>query len=240
MADLIRVEAAVADPETLEMRLDGFRSEFPDAPEADELAARVAAALAARGRAGAALEVTGQVAGPRSQLERAWLLFAAGKLDEGRQALEAALPGLAPGRATEVIQLLAAMDRAGPAAADALARAAGLAHQGRPDEAQAALQAGLQTSPSEDRPPLLHRAARLSLDRGDTLSATGHLRRLVDEHADSPEAPEAMLWLAEIRARDPEGVDEARALLRRLILERPQAAVVPAARRQLDRLGRGG
>jgi hypothetical protein len=191
-------------------------------------------AAATRGALGA------QETGPGSQLERAWLLFAEGETEEGRAALESALPNLAPGRATEVIQLLAALARVGPVAGEALARSAAALHQGRPSEARAAVDGALAAVPHGDRPPLLHRAARLALDQADTLAATERLATLVDDHAASPEAPEAMLWLARLTATDPARVDEARALLRRLIIERPQAAVVPAARRELDRLGRVG
>jgi hypothetical protein len=154
--------------------------------------------------------------------------------------LRASLPGLAPVRATEVIQFLAVVDRVGPAAGTALARAQGAVHHGRPAEARAGLEAALTEVPAVDRAPLLDRAAGLGLEQGDTAAAEAHLRRLIGEHAESPETPEAMLRLARVRATRPEGVAEARALLRRLILERPQAAVVPAARRELQRLGREG
>jgi TolA-binding protein len=102
------------------------------------------------------------------------------------------------------------------------------------------LEDALETVPPRDRAPLRERAAQLSLAQGDTTTAERHLRALVDQHAEAAEAPEAWLALARLRAADPAGIDEARALLERLILERPQAAVVPAARRELQRLGSGG
>jgi tetratricopeptide (TPR) repeat protein len=240
VADLIRVEAGSEDAETLARRLDGFRREFPDAPEADDLAAVIASGLAARGDADGALQVADQAQGPRSQLERAWLLFRDGRVDEGRAALEGSVPELAPIRATEVVQLLAQLDRVGPAAGSALAMATAHSHHGRLPQAVSGLEAALDSVPVADRAPLHARAAQIALEARDTARAEGHLRRVVDEHEDSAEAPEALLTLARVRASAPDGVDEARALLERLILERPQAAVVPAARRELQRLGRSG
>lgn len=185
-------------------------------------------------------QVAGQVAGPRGQLERAWRLFENGDVAAGKAALRAALPGLAPARATEIIQLLTTLERVGPEAGTALSMAQAAVHRGRPGDARGGLAEAVGRVPPDDRPPLLLRAADLGLAQGDTVATESFLRRLVDEHASSPEAPEAMFTLARVRARRPDGVDEARTLLRRLILERPQAAVVPAARRELERLGREG
>lgn len=177
---------------------------------------------------------------PPDPLEQAWAAFERGDLEQGGEALEAALPTLAPARATEVIQLLADLERVGPDAAQALATAATASHRGQADEARAGLDSALVRVPREDRGPLLDRAAGLALAQGDSAAATTHLRALVDDHGDGPYGPEALLALARLRAAAPDGLDEARALLTRLIVERPQAAVVPAARRELERLGRGG
>jgi tetratricopeptide (TPR) repeat protein len=175
---------------------------------------------------------------PPDPLERA--AFERGDLEQGGEALAAALPTLAPARATEVIQLLADLERVGPDAAQALTTAAAANHRGQAEEARAALDSALVQVPREDREPVLVRAAGLALAQGDSAAATTHLRALVEDHGDGPYGPEALLALARLRAAAPDGLDEARALLTRLIVERPQAAVVPAARRELERLGRGG
>ncbi|MEQ9570412.1 MAG: hypothetical protein RLN75_09505, partial [Longimicrobiales bacterium] len=93
-------------------------------------------------------------------------------------------------------------------------------------------------APEGDRPALLFQAARLAVAAGDSAAARSHFARIEGAHFDSPEAPEAMLRHARILAVDPARADEARSLLERLILERPRAAVVPDARRELERLGR--
>lgn len=239
VADLVRLEAGSADAVTLEQRLEGFRREFPEAPEADGLLADVAARLAARGQVDEALELIDQVLGPRSQLERAWLYFEQGDVARGREALEAALPALAPAEATEALQLLTSLDRVVPATGAALALAAATVHHGAPATALSSLDAALTEAPEADLAPLHARAARVALTLGDTATCESHLRYVVDEATESPEAPEAFLLLARLRAASPDGVQEARALLEKLIVAHPQAAVVPAARRELDRLGRG-
>ena len=52
--------------------------------------------------------------------------------------------------------------------------------------------------------------------------------------------PEATLELARFRSSGPEGVDEAIRLLEDLILSQPNSAIVPTARRELQRIQRGG
>ncbi len=241
VADLIRVEtvASQAEPADLLGRLTGFRAEFPDAPELDELTARVAAGLAWRGDSAGALALVDPGPGPNSALERAWLLLDAGDVVLGREALAGALTGLAPSAATEVIQLIALLDRVAPVAADALARSAARAHHGHGDEARALLEAGIEQVSDDDRSALLFQAAQLALAQGDSAAAGAHFARIEGAHPDSPETAESMLRYARMLAADPARADQARSLLERLILERPQAAVVPDARRALERLGRG-
>jgi tetratricopeptide (TPR) repeat protein len=241
VADLIRVEAQASSVAagTLQQRLSGFRAEFPDAPETDELTAVVASGLATRGDEAAALELVQAAPGPQSELERAWLLLDGGDLEGGRAALEGALPGLAPTAATEVIQLMALLDRVSPAAAGVLASAAGRARHGDAVGARELLEAAADEVAEGDRPALLFQAGLLASQDGDPDGAAQFFARIEGAHPDSREAAEAMLRHARILSADPARADEARSLLERLILERPRAAVVPDARRELERLGRG-
>lgn len=240
IADLIRVESRASHVEavTLRTRLDGFRAEFPDAPELDGLTADVAAGLAARGDAAGALALVDPSPGPESELERAWLLLDGGELEAGREALTESLPGLAPTAATEVIQLVALLDRVGPDAGLALAESGARARHGDLPRARSVLEDAADTVSDDDRPALLFQAGRLAVQAGDSAAARSHFARIEGAHFDSPEAPEAMLRHARILATDPARADEARSLLERLILERPRAAVVPDARRELQALGR--
>ncbi len=241
ISDLIRIESSFSgvDGEALRTRLDGFRSEFPDAPETDVLTASVAAGLALRGDPDGALALVEPPPGPQSQLERAWLLLDGGEVAAGRDALTRALVGLAPSAATEVIQLIALLDRVGAGAAETLARSAARERHGDAVGARAALVSGADQVAEGDRSALLFQAGRIAEAEGDSAAARALFARIEGAHPDSPEAPEAMLRRARLLSSDPARSDEARSLLERLILERPRAAVVPDARRELDRLGRG-
>lgn len=238
VADLIRLEASRSDAEDLRRRLVDFRREFPGAPETDGLAAMVAVALQARGRQAEAVEVLEGVEGPRSSLERAYLLLDRGDLPLGRQALLDAVGGLPASAATEVIQLAGLLERLAPPAARTLARAAVAAHRGRGAEAAATLAGAASDLPEADRPRVLAHAARLAENAGDAEGAARLRTVLVEEFGDAPEVAEATLALARWHAgRDESGaLDEAVRLLEELILARPDSPVVPAARRELQRV----
>ena len=237
-AQVIRLEGTAAAPERMRALLDGFREAFPEAPELDELAAAVAGALLGRGDAEGAAAVLEGMAGPRASLQRGYLLLAAGDVGEARRAVLLSLPGLNPSDATGVIQFVGLLGRLSPPGGTLLARAGALAHEGRGVEAAFSLAAGLDDVPEEERPALLAEAARMA-DAADAAQEGARLRsRILAEYPDSPEVGEAALVLARFHARTPEGRDEAIRLLERLVIERPNAAVVPDARRELERLRR--
>jgi hypothetical protein len=80
----------------------------------------------------------------------------------------------------------------------------------------------------------------MAADGGQAALAAEVRARLVAEFPDAPEFGEAALSLARYHARTPRGQDEAIRLLEDLIASRPNAAVVPDARVELERLrGRG-
>ena len=239
IADLIRVEAPTASVATLRERLSGFAREFSSAPELDELTALVAAAIAARGEPETALAVLGPAVGPRSSLERAFLHLGAGELEAGRESLESALPALAPSRATEGIQLLELLDRLQPGAGAVLARTAAEQHWGDPVGAATTLATAAEQAAEVDRPALYAQAARWAEEAGMDDLAASWLAVVVTSFGESPEHAEAIYRLARLRAADPTGLAEARALLQQLILDRPNSPIVPAARRELQRIGRG-
>ena len=240
-AQVIRLEGVGAEPGRLRQLLGDFRDEFPNAPELDDLAATVAAGLLVRGDAAGAAAVLEGIEGPRSSVERAYLLFDAGEVEEGRQALLFALPGLEPSDATEVIQLVGLMGRLSTKGVQLLATAGVQAHRGQSSQAAAMLSEGAESLGQDERPPVLAEAARIA-QRADLLSEAALIReRILSEFPDSPEVGEAALALARYRAASRDGVDAAIALLEDLIISRPNAAVVPDARVELERLrGRGG
>lgn len=237
-AEELRLQGAVVPPEDARAGLDDFRARFPDAPELDGLAADVAGALMARGDAEGAEAVLEGMGGPRSSLQRGYLLLDAGRIDEARSSFLLALPGLEPSSATEIIQLVSLVGRLSPQSGEVLARAGSLAHRGRGAEAAEAVAASLDALDEAERAPLLAEAARLAETSGGADAAADLRARLLREHPDSPEAAEASLALARYHASRPDGRGEAIRLLEELVVRSPDAPMVPDARRELERLRR--
>jgi len=238
-ARAIRLEGATAAPPRLRELLDGFRGEFPSAPELDDLGATVAAALLARGDPVGAAAVLEGIQGPRSSMQRGYLLLDSGELEEGRRALLLAVSGLEPSVATGVIQFAGLLGRLSAQGADLLSKAGVLAHGGRSAEGSALIAASVGELPAADQAPLLAEAARMA-SRGTLEEQAASLnRRILDEHPDAPEAAEAALSLARYRAAQPDGLQEAITILEELVIQRPNAAVAPDARRELEKLRRG-
>ncbi|MSR36321.1 MAG: hypothetical protein EXR95_06720 [Gemmatimonadetes bacterium] len=239
VADRLRLEAVRADAETLLGSLEDFRTEYPDAAELDELAASIAAGLQRRGQPERAAEVIARVEGPRTSLERAYLLLATGDVARGRAALMGAVEGLAPARATEVIQLASVLGRLSGAGASALASAAVQAHRGHARDSGLALEAAVPNLPAADRPMVLAEAARLAAGAGGEAEAARMRAALLEGWPEAAESAEAALALARWRARTPDGVAAAIRLLEDLIVRAPASPVAPVARRELERLKRG-
>lgn len=235
MGELIRVEAASASAETLVARLEDFAREYPDAPEQDELRAAAIAGLAGRGRMEEARALVARGDGPLTALESGYLHFQAGEVEAGSLTIQDALPALAPSHATKVLRLLSFLSRVGDQAALPLAEAAAWAHQGRAEVGVEVLVEALGTAAEGDRPTLMAWAGELAQEAGETARAGELYATLVEVYPGAPEFPSAALALARIRIEEG-ALDEARAVLERLILERPDSPVVPAARRELQRV----
>ena len=238
LAEIIRlgIEWAGAD---VKESLAAFAKEFPDAPQLDELAVTLAVQLDAEGDREGARSLLAGVPGPRSALERGYLYLAAGEVEPGRGALQDALAGVAPGVATELIELLSLLDRLEGESLDAFIRSAVLAHHGRTDLALSELEMAIDAVPRDQRPPLLAMGARIADGGSGPETAADFRGRIVRDHPFSAEAPEATLELARFKGAAPAGVDEAIRLLEDLILSQPNSAIVPTARRELQRLQRG-
>ena len=238
LAEIIRlgIEWGRAD---VKESLAAFAKEFPDAPQLDELVVTLAVQLDAEGDREGARSLLAGVPGPRSALERGYLHLAAGEVEPGRSALQDALAGLPPGVATELIELLGLLDRLDGESLDAFIRSAVLAHHGRTDLALSELEVAIDAVPRAQRPPLLAMGARIA-DGGSAPATAADFRgRIVRDHPFSAEVPEATLELARFKGATPAGVDEAIRLLEDLILSQPNGAIVPTARRELQRLQRG-
>ncbi len=239
LAEIIRLGI---DRGAAEMResLAAFAREFPDAPQLDELAVTLAVQLDSDGDREGARTLLADVAGPRSALERGYLYLAGGEVGPGRAALHDALSGVAPEVATEVIALLDLLDRLEGETLAAFMRSAVLAHQGRTEGALSELEVAIAAAPQDERPPLLAMGARIAEGGGLVPERAARFRgRIMRDHPYSSEVPEATLELARFMGATPEGVDEAIRLLENLILSQPNSAMVPTARRELQRIQGG-
>jgi tetratricopeptide (TPR) repeat protein len=235
LAEAIKMEATV-EPERVRRSWASFRSDFPGAPELDGVAAAIASSLHARGDTDGAAAVLEGIEGPRSALERAWLALAAGAIDAGRATLLRAVGGLPPREGTPVIQFASLLGRLSERGKLALASAGVSAHRGRPAEAAESLAGAAEALGGSDAPALLAEAARVA-ERGGARDLAADIRtRLVEQHPDAAEVAEATLALARHEAVVRRDTAEAIRLLEELITRQPNAAVVPEARLELQRL----
>ena len=238
IAEIIRLGIDRGGAEMRES-LAAFAREFPDAPQLDELAVTLAVQLDSDGDREGARTLLAGMAGPRSALERGYLYLAGGEVVPGRAALQDALSGVSPEVATEVIALLDLLDLLEGEALAAFMRSAVLAHHGRAEGALSELEVAIDAAPQDERPPLLAMGARIA-DGGLVPERAARFRgRIMRDHPYSSEVPEATLELARFMGATPEGVDEAIRLLENLILSQPNSAMVPTARRELQRILRG-
>ncbi len=240
LAEVLRLGIARGDTDTRE-RLDRFRLEFPGVNEVDELAVMLAVRLEEEGDGMGARSLLAGVDGPKSLLERGYLYLASGEVVPGGGNLREAVPGLPPTDATDVISLLGLLEELQGEALAVVIRSAVLAHRGRAAAAVSEVKAVVDGLPEADRAAVLAHGARIA-DSAELTTQAGELRaRIVRDHADAAEAPEATLELARFRGATSEGVEDAILLLEELILSQPENAVVPMARRELQKLrdGRG-
>lgn len=240
LAEMIRLETATGAPLALLDRFAAFREEFPNAPEADPLAVALSARFRENGDLETAAFVLEGVQGPLSAQERAWLALEAGNRESARINLMLAAGGLPATEATAIVQLIGILDRVGEQAAALAGRVSIARHREGAGAAFPLVNDAVHALPPDDQPPLLAMAARIA----DEIDQQGEAARLRESLAatfpESSEAPEAILQLARYRAATPTGVPAAIELLEELILARPNSAVVPVARRELERLRASG
>ena len=236
----LRIElAADRDIDGAVKSLERFRAEHGDAPEVDRAAAPVAAALIRADRAPEAEALLTTVEGPHTATLQARLLLARGAVDSARAAYMQAVPELRGAPATRALERVALLDRVSPSTAALIGEAVRLEAEDRPEEAVHRLMDGLaeERVRSADVPAVLGQAARLADAAGLTERANDARRRIVADHPESPEAPAALLMLGRALGDAEATHPEARGYLERLILEYPESALVPQARRALERIG---
>ncbi|AHG90515.1 hypothetical protein J421_2978 [Gemmatirosa kalamazoonensis] len=232
-ATLLRVEALsrlgrAADAARLVADARGL-----DAGDRARAAALVADAWVRAGdvaQARAALAAVGEAADDGGAT--GWLALYAGDLKQARSLLKRTsdAPGTDPAMAMTALALLARTRAdSAPTVGDAFLSAA------RGDSARAAesFEAAAKALP-EAAPLLLAASARLRAARRDTVGALAVWQHIVTDFSESPEAPEAELaWARTLLARG----DRAQAAerLEHLIVTYPRSALVPIARRELER-----
>lgn len=219
--------------------IEAFREEFPDAPELDELSATVAGIALERGDTATASALVSGVSGPQASLVRAQLALRAGDPATARAAFTAAAAGLRGEQATRALAMATLLGRLSPAAGALVGRATEALAGRATEEAVRILLEESTSLPGPERAAILDFAAGLA-ERNDMPVEAESIRRvIVAEHADTPEAPGALLALGRSLLRHPETVAEGAELLERLLLEYPRSALAPQARRELERLRRG-
>ncbi len=240
LAEVLRLEISRGVPDA-RASLDRFRVEYPDATETDELVVTLAVRLEEEGDGMGARSLLSGVDGPKSLLERGFLYLASAEVVPARMNLREAIPGLPPTSATDLISLLSLLDELQGESLAVVMSSSVLAHRGRIAAAVQEVQTMIDQLPRADRPLLLAHGARLA-DEGELITDAAALRALiVADYPDAAETPEATLELARFRGATVEGVEEAVQLLEDLILSMPENAMVPMARRELQKLkaGRG-
>jgi hypothetical protein len=171
-------------------------------------------------------------------LDHAYALLADGDVEAGRVALLAVAADRPPSESVDLVRLVRLLDRLGDAQAERGARAAGLAHVGRLNESLETLEEGLDDE--EHAPVLLSLGARLADEAGEPARAAELRETLVTRYSSAADRPEAIIALARYRRAVGERADETAALLEGLIIDQPNHALGPAARRELERLRSGG
>lgn len=176
---------------------------------------------------------------PDSVLEAAF-----GKLahdpEQARAGFIAAAILLPPERATAAVQMASLLSRLPPDAVLVLATAELAAREGEGATAPRVLAESASGFSDPTRAMLLAHASRMA-DRADEPELALAIREeLVGELAGRPEADEAALELARQLAGQPGGTARAIRVLEELITRRPNSAVAPSARVELERLRGGG
>ncbi|HEX6694132.1 MAG TPA: hypothetical protein VF035_05425 [Longimicrobiales bacterium] len=233
LAARIQLEGTRGNAQKALADLAAFRTEFPNAPELDEAAARVGAALLEAGDLARAKTAVTGITGAHSGMLRGRIYLRNGDVDEARAQLLSSAPALHGAEATDALALAALVARLSRPGADLLARVLG-APPADGDAAAHMLLTESRTLAAGERAALLDYAALLA-DRADAVERAELLRReIIAEHGTSAEAPAALLALARAMLSRDGGAGDAGLLLERLILDHPKSALVPQARRQLD------
>ncbi len=234
LAARIQLGASRGDVERALDELMVLREEYPRAPEIDEAASRVGTAMLDRGNLDGALKAVLGVRGARSGATRGRIFLRQGKVEAARDELINAAPQLTGAEATATLTLATVILRLSEAGGELIGRALAIVA----DDAAGAVRLLAEDSRAlqpPERAVLLDYAATIA-DRSGLAQQAEHARReIVAQYPQSSVAPAALLSLAQsVMSRG--STAEARTLLETLILDYPRSALLPQARRELDRV----
>jgi hypothetical protein len=218
--------------------LAALRAEYPQAAELDATATAVALLCIEANDIALAEKVLTGIHGPQSARVRGRIHLRRGDLESARQELLGAAPLLQGAEATEVIVLARLLTRVSPEGGELVTSVSAAPAAGRASAIREAASAAARLEPRE-RSAILEFLAG-SADRAGLAADADAIRyTMVNEGAHLPEAPAALLALAVRAAERDDGADEAIVLLEKLIMEYPRSALLPRARNELQRVGRG-
>ncbi|MBH16246.1 MAG: hypothetical protein CME30_03065 [Gemmatimonadetes bacterium] len=238
LADGLRM-GVIRNTEEQIAALEHFKDEFPQAREIDELSVLIALGLDPLDDEVLAKSLLDGVDGPRSDLERGYLHLANNEIDLGKESFKAAVPGLPPHQATEVLTLLDLLERLQASSLEDVARAAVFEHRGDWEGSLILLALRLIEAPNQDKPILLAFSAGIAQEAGKPDQAAKFRQEIVQSYPESMEVPRATLELARFKGMSDDSRQEAIKLLEDLIVENPDSMIAPLARRELQRLAGG-
>lgn len=237
---------ASTDDAAAERLIERHAAEYPAAEaERADLAIRLSKARVQRGdlRAAArALDLAPRqpsdaATASRLEAQRGHLALFSGQVEQAQQHLSTAghIPGGNPEERTEILLLLDVFSRAD--SADVARLGQGI-YDLRTGDGPSALTASARTWSRRGADPSaagLMRLAAGALAHGGFAEAANDVRRgLVEAFPTSPEATGALLALARVAL--PGRPDEAKAWLQKLIIDHPDSALAPVARRMLSEI----
>jgi tetratricopeptide (TPR) repeat protein len=217
------------------VEIERLEREPASALDVDASSAVLANALIDAGRTGEAVASVARRRGPHATLARGRAFMAAADMERARVEILSAAPGLEGTEATGAIALAALLGRLSSEGGALVGRSMAAISAGDPREGIMLLYGESERLERAERSAILDYTAGLA-DRAGLAAEADQIRRdIIAGAPESPEAPLALLALARTRLRG-DGGEEARQLLERFVSEYPRSALVPQARRELDRL----
>lgn len=236
------------DPAAADRMIAIHRDEFPGKQaELAGMVIRLSTAHVRRGDLSAAKEAlesapmqpADAATAARLAAQQGYLWLYSGDIDRARAQLETAglIPGGDPVQRTEVLLFLEVMDRTESEEVATLGRGIFSLESGKgPAALMRSAEGWAQSSEASGSAGLMRLAAgALSRNRFEGEAATVRLA-LVEEFPQASEAPGALLALA--RSALPARPGDSRRWLQRLIIDHPESALAPVARRLLSELDR--